>query len=123
MASTLSGNPTGRPKKKTEKNPVGRPKGEAGIMKEYRDRMLSSPKSRRVLETIMAAALDDEHKNQAAAWKIVVDRIVPVAGFEKIAGTNTSNAISINITGVPGLDISTAPIDIEGESEVVPSES
>jgi hypothetical protein len=105
MSSTPTGNPTGRPKKNTEKRPVGRPKGEAGIMKDYRDRMLSSPKSRRVLETIMAAALDDNHKNQAAAWKIVVDRIVPVSGFEKLAGTNSRNAISINITGVPGVEI------------------
>jgi hypothetical protein len=114
--------------KNKKSNPVGRPKGEAGIMKEYRDRMLNSPKSRRVLETIMAAALDDEHKNQAAAWKIVVDRIVPVAGFEKIAGTSSRSSITVNISGVPGVDITASPLDIppsgdvfEGESEVVDS--
>jgi hypothetical protein len=110
MASTEpTGNAIGRPKKvkkvKGKSNPVGRPKGEAGIMKGYRDRMLNSPKSRKVLDSIFSAALDDDHKNQAAAWKIVVDRIVPVSGFEKVAGTNTRNAISINITGVPGVEI------------------
>ena len=31
-------------------------------MEEYRSRMLASPKSKRVLDTIFAAALDDEHK-------------------------------------------------------------
>jgi hypothetical protein len=117
MTSTEpTGNAIGRPKKvkkvKGKSNPVGRPKGEAGIMKDYRDRMLNSPKSRKVLDSIFEAALDPEHKNQAAAWKIVVDRIVPVSGFEKIAGTNTRSSISINITGVDG-------VAVDGESTIV----
>jgi hypothetical protein len=109
-----TGNPIGPPKKdsfKKKKNPVGRPKGEAGIMKDYRDRMLNSPKSRKVLDSIFSAALDDDHKNQAAAWKIVVDRIVPVSGFEKVAGTNLRNAITVNITGVPGVEIASDPLE------------
>ena len=68
--------------------------------------MLNSPKSRKVLESILSAALDDEHKNQAAAWKLVMDRIAPVAGFESgAAGNKARNAIQINITGVPGVNI------------------
>lgn len=100
-----TGNPIGRPPAKKEKRPVGRPKGEAGIMKEYRERMLNSPKSRKVLDSIFKAALDDNHKNQAAAWKIIVDRIVPVSGFEKEAGSSQRNAIQINITGVEGVSL------------------
>lgn len=103
MAKT--GNPIGRPPKRTEKRPVGRPKGEAGIMKEYRQRMLNSPKSRKVLESIFNAALDDDHKNQAAAWKLIMDRIAPVGGFEKEAGGERRAAIEVNITGVPGVHI------------------
>jgi hypothetical protein len=118
LPSTPTGNPIGPPKKDSFKNkrtnPVGRPKGEAGIMKDYRDRMLNSPKSRKVLDSIFKAALDDDHKNQAAAWKIVVDRIVPVSGFEKVAGTNTRNAITVNISGVPGIEIA-AEAPLEGE--------
>jgi hypothetical protein len=95
----------GRPPKRTEKRPVGRPKGEGTIMKEYRERMLNSPRSKKVLDSIFAAALDDEHKNQAAAWMIIVDRIVPVSGFEKLAGGGQRNAIEINISGVPGVSI------------------
>jgi hypothetical protein len=63
--------------------------------------MLNSPKSARVLEAIYDAALNDEHKNQAAAWKLIVDRIVPVSAFE--ASKNNSGQtpqISINITGL-----------------------
>jgi len=81
----------------------GRPKGDAAIINEYKGRMLSSPKSRKVLESIFDAALNDEHKNQAAAWKLVMDRILPTAVFEKdvVKGAGRS-AIQINITGVNG---------------------
>ena len=114
MPTKPSGNPTGRPKAK--KNPVGRPKGEGTVMKEYRQRMLNSPKSRKVLDSILNAALDDDHKNQAAAWKIVVDRIMPVGAFDKLAGGEKGrNAIQINISGVPGVDVS----PIGGESDLV----
>ena len=83
------------------KRPVGRPKGDAGIINEQKARMLASPKSKKVLESIFDAALDDEHKNQAAAWKLVMDRILPVAAFEKdVAGNSGKSAIQINITGV-----------------------
>lgn len=81
--------------------PVGRPKGDAGIINEYKARMLASPKSKKVLESIFNAALDDEHKNQAAAWKLVMDRIAPVAAFEKdVTGSSGKNSISINISGI-----------------------
>jgi hypothetical protein len=103
----------GRPKKKDlaakkagNRGKVGRPKGDAAIMNEYKARMLASPKSRKVLETILSAALDDEHKNQAAAWKIVVDRMLPVGMFEKdVLASGGKNSIQINITGVGGASV------------------
>lgn len=81
----------------------GRPKGDAAIINEYKSRMLTSPKSKKVLESIFDAALDNDHKNQAAAWKLVMDRILPTAVFEKdvVKGAGKS-AIQINITGVGG---------------------
>ena len=83
----------------------GRPKGDAAIINEYKGRMLSSPKSRKVLDSIFDAALNDDHKNQAAAWKLVMDRILPTAVFENdvIKGAGKS-AIQINITGVGGAE-------------------
>lgn len=100
----------------------GRPKGDAAIINEYKARMLASPKSAKVLETIMNAALNDEHKHQAAAWKIVTDRIMPVAAFEKdvVKGAGR-NAIQINITGVGGTTAVTELTDdvIDGEYEDV----
>jgi hypothetical protein len=119
--------PVGRPrktavvsKKKGSRGQVGRPKGDAAIINEYKARMLASPKSRKVLETIFDAALNDEHKNQAAAWKLVMDRVLPVAAFEKdVVKSGGKNSISINITGVGATSISSSSDDnedyIEGE--------
>jgi hypothetical protein len=95
----------GRPKKSDlkeikESRSVGRPKGEAAIINEYKLRMLNSPKSAKVLEAIYDAALNDEHKNQAAAWKLIVDRIVPVSAFETAKQGGGTPQISINITGL-----------------------
>jgi len=108
----------GRPRKK--KNPVGRPKGEGAIMKEYRQRMLNSPKSRKVLDSILNAALDDEHKHQAAAWKIVADRILPVSSFE-VDSKNSKPSVNITITGIgekSRVNIDDGPIDDADYEEV-----
>ena len=110
----LKKRPRGRPKQKEIKaktagsrGKVGRPKGDATIINEYKARMLASPKSVKVLETIFEAALDNEHKNQAAAWKLVMDRILPVGAFEKeVIKDNGRSAIQINITGVGSTTIS-----------------
>jgi hypothetical protein len=120
----------GRPKKSELKRPkgiIGRPKGDATIINEYKSRMLASPKSAKVLEAIFNAALNDDHKHQASAWKLVIDRIAPTAAFEKeIVKGGGKNAIQINITGVGQTDISSQSQDLddddeaeEGEYEVV----
>lgn len=115
----------GRPKKadvlaKTKGNRVarGRPKGDAAIINEYKARMLASPKSAKVLEKIFDAALDDEHKHQAAAWKIITDRVIPTATFEKdvVKGAG-KNAIQINISGIGGSD---ANVDVS--ADIAPSD-
>ena len=102
----------GRPKKseieaKKKRGQVGRPKGDASIINEYKARMLASPKSKRVLEKILEAALDDEHKHQAACMKMIADRILPVSAFEQeITKGNGKASIQINISGVGGVNVS-----------------
>jgi hypothetical protein len=77
--------------------------------------MLASPKSRKVLETIFDAALDNEHKNQASAWKLIMDRVLPVGAFEKeVIKDAGRNSIQINISGVGTVDVSDSEV-IEGE--------
>lgn len=87
-------------KKAGNRGVVGRPKGDAAIINEYKARMLASPKSEKVLEAIYSAALDDDHKNQAAAWKLIMDRFLPLSYFEKDGQSGGRASISINITGV-----------------------
>jgi hypothetical protein len=89
----------------------GRPPGEAAAMAEFKARILTSPKSAKVIEAIFNAALDDDHKNQAAAWKLLMERMVPVAEFEK-GSSGGKPAVTINITG-----IGSAETTIEGEPE------
>lgn len=114
-----NGNKIGRPKKTDiteikESRSVGRPKGEAAIINEYKLRMLNSPKSAKVLEAIYDAALNDEHKNQAAAWKLIIDRVVPLSAFEQSKNSNSTPQISINITG-----LSTPTVSTSDDNEVI----
>jgi hypothetical protein len=112
----------GRPKKsevasskRGNRGVMGRPKGDAAIINEYKARMLASPKSRRVLETIFDAALDNDHKNQAAAWKLVMDRTLPLSYFEKDAASGRSS-VNITISGLGGnVETNVSDSDIEGE--------
>ena len=108
-------------KKKGNRELRGRPAGDKAIMDEYKARMLNSPKSAKVLETILNAALNDDHKNQAAAWKLVVDRIMPVSAFEQTKQGSGTPSISINITGLtaPTVDAEEVQYDIE---DVTPKE-
>ena len=120
-------NPVGRPKnssvsskKKGGRGVVGRPKGDAAIINEYKARMLNSPRSRAVMDAIFEAATDPDHKNQAAAWKLVMDRILPVAAFEKdIVKDAGRNAIQINITGVGATSITEGTETTGTEEDVV----
>ena len=101
----------------------GRPKGDAAIINEYKVRMLNSPKSAKVLEAIYDAALNDDHKNQAAAWKLIVDRIVPVSAFEQSKAGGGTPSISINITGLnqPTVEAEQvydiSDVEVKGEEE------
>ena len=118
--SSTSIRKAGRPKKSElkeikESRSVGRPKGEAAIINEYKLRMLNSPKSARVLEAIYDAALNDEHKNQAAAWKLILDRVLPVSAFEQAKQNGGAPTISINISslGQPKVETLDDVLDID----------
>lgn len=118
--TTPSGNKRGRPPKAAiaevkENRSVGRPKGTAAIINDYRDRMLNSPKSAKVLEAVFNAALQDGHPHQAAAWKLVMDRVVPASAFDTAKQSNGVPQISINISsiGTPKIERMDDVIDVE----------
>lgn len=118
-----SGNKRGRPPKSDivemkEKRSIGRPKGTQAIINDYRDRMLNSPKSAKVLEAVFNAALQDGHPHQAAAWKLVMDRVVPASAFDTAKQAGSTPSISINITGLnqPTVETLDDVIDVEDTS-------
>ena len=104
--------------KNKNKGIIGRPKGDTAIINEYKARMLNSPKSAKVLESIFDAALNDDHKNQAAAWKLIVDRIVPVSAFEQARQGGGTPAVSINIMGLGQASTVIAQDDVSDSVEV-----
>ena len=105
-------------KKKGNRELRGRPAGDKAIMDEYKARMLNSPKSARVLEAIFDAALDPDHKAQSAAWKLIVDRIVPVSSFEQVKQGGGTPAISINIMGLNQASTTIEQDDISSSVDV-----
>jgi hypothetical protein len=122
MATPKSGNKRGRPPKSAlaevkDKRAVGRPKGTTAIINEYRDRMLASPKSAKVLEKVYEVALTDGHPGQMAAMKLVLDRILPTSAFEAAKGSGGVPQISINISGLstPSVETVEEYIDVEAK--------
>ena len=105
------GRPTKAALAQAAKRPVGRPKGDAAAVEEFKARLMASPKSRKVLDAILDAALDDEHKNQAAAWKLLVDRMLPMSYFDKDKAGNSRPSVNITISGV-GESVSIAGDDV-----------
>jgi len=113
----------GRPSKKAlaankagNRGKVGRPPGDAAVMNEYKSMMLTSPKSPKILAKILDAALDDDHKNQSAAWKIFADRAIPIGLFDD--GTKKApSGVTITINTVEGnnVAINEDPVDAEYE--------
>lgn len=109
-------------KKPGNRGKVGRPKGDAAAIAEYKARLLASPKSRKVIDSIFNAALDDDHKHQSAAWKLIIDRVLPMSYFEKDKLSGGKSAINITITNAG--DSTSTTIDGEAieDAEVIDDE-
>ena len=80
------------------KTPVkrGRPAGMRARQLELKQTLLEHPDVPKVIETVIRAALDDNHKNQAAAQKILMDRMLPISTFEKTVDSREKINIVIN---------------------------
>ena len=50
----------------------------------------------KAIETIYRAVLDDNHKNQTAAQKFLMDRMLPISTFEKAVDSREKINIVIN---------------------------
>ena len=83
------------------KTPIkrGRPAGMRARQLELKQTLLEHPDVPTVIETVVRTALDDNHKNQTAAQKILMDRILPISTFDK--GTDLRERINIIISTIP----------------------
>ena len=83
------------------KTPVkrGRSTGIRARQLELKQTLLEHPDVPKVVEKVLSAALDDAHKNQAVAQKILMDRILPISTFDK--GTDFKERINIIISTIP----------------------
>ena len=106
----------GRPRKSEITVPKnrkrGRPPGDRAAMIEMKQRFLARRDTDAVINSIFRAAVDDDHKNQAAAWKLIVDRILPQSDFDK---DKLGGRPSVNITISGVTDALVQPDIIEGE--------
>jgi len=80
------------------KTPVkrGRPAGMRARQLELKQTLLEHPDVPTVIETVVRTALDDNHKNQTAAQKILMDRMLPISTFEKAVDSREKINIVIN---------------------------
>lgn len=93
-----TGRPLGSVKPKNTKKALGRPKEIGTKVQELKERLLNSADSTKLVNKVIAKALDDEDKDQMVALKLCLDRILPVSLFEK--AKDSRSAIQINITGL-----------------------
>jgi hypothetical protein len=92
------------------KTPVkrGRPAGMRARQLELKQTLLEHPDVPTVIETVVRTALDETHRNQTAAQKILMDRILPISTFDKKYDTKEKITINVSV-------IDKAPEAIEGE--------
>jgi len=83
------------------KTPVkrGRPAGMRARQLELKQTLLEHPDVPTVIETVVRTALDDNHKNQTAAQKILMDRILPISTFDKQFDNREKITINVSVIG------------------------
>jgi hypothetical protein len=80
-----------------KKQVAGRPKGLRTAIKKLEERLLDANRIDLVIDSIVRAACDDENKNQAAAWKLIMDRMAPMSHYDKNK-LGDRPMININVT-------------------------
>ena len=79
----------------------GRPQGMRAIQLDLQEQLYNHPDNQKVIETIYRAALDDNHKNQAAAQKLLMDRMLPISVCDKNADIREKITINIRSAEIP----------------------
>ena len=102
-----------------QKDRRGRTRTMEFAVDQLKERMLCNDNLSAVLTTIIRAATDDSHSNQAVAWKLLADRMLPLSYFEKDKTTGQRATVNITISGLDGTSSEIAANSaeiIEGET-------
>ena len=86
------------------------------ILANFKREVLDSNAAPAVIAKLFEVALDDEHKNQAVALKMLGDRLLPVASFEPDKKTGGTSGINITISTSGSVNMSDT---MDGEFEEV----
>ena len=100
------------------KSKGGRPAGIAKAIRKLEERLATANRTELVIDAIIDAAIDKDHTNQAAAWKLLTDRMLPMSYFEKDKTTGQRATVNITISGLDTKDevaANTADV-VEGET-------
>ena len=79
----------------------GRPAGMRAAQLDIQRRLIEHPDRAKVVEAVYRIALDDEHKHQAAAMKLLLDRMLPISVCDKNADIREKITININSVEIP----------------------
>ena len=103
-------------KKKGNRGKVGRPAGDAARINEFKARLLGTSGDK-IIETLIAKALNPDDKDNMAALKLCVDRILPLSVFDAAKNSGTAPQISINITGLTSPTVDAGVVDMVNDDE------
>lgn len=98
-------------KKKGNRGKVGRPAGDSARIAEFKARLLGTSGDK-IIETLIHKALDPNDKDQIAALKMCVDRVLPLSMFDAAKNSGVSPQISINITGLTNPSVDAGVVDM-----------
>ena len=103
-------------KKKGNRGKVGRPAGDAARIAEFKARLLGTSGDK-IIETLIHKALDPNDKDQIAALKMCVDRVLPLSMFDAAKNSGQTPQISINITGLNSPTVAAGVVDMVEEDD------
>lgn len=103
-------------KKKGNRGKVGRPAGDAARINEFKARLLGTSGDK-IIETLIHKALDPNDKDQIAALKMCVDRVLPLSMFDAAKNSGSVPQISINITGLTSPAVDADVVDMGSVDE------
>ncbi len=103
-------------KKKGNRGKVGRPAGDSARIAEFKARLLGTSGDK-IIETLIHNALDPNDKDQIAALKMCVDRVLPLSMFDAAKNSGQTPQISINITGLNSPTVDAGVVDMVQEED------